>query len=368
MTKNLEELKALIGLKMCEGIGEISAFKLLSFCGSASAVFNEKKEHLSGISGISPNITQLLDKGIDWVAVEKELEFIYKNSINFVSVFDQQYPKSLLLIDTPPPILFFKGDITRINKFPCISIVGTRSCSKYGTDAVAEIINVLKDSNVNIISGLAHGIDIASHKECLGKNVTTFGVVGHGLKTIYPAIHSGYANEMVKNGGGVISEFFSGEAPNRENFPKRNRIIAGLSYATLVIEATPKSGTLITAELAIKYNRKLFVLPGRYNDKSSEGCNLFLKNSKAQPILSISSLYNELGFAKIKPKTRSLPSLNLNAEEKKVYEIILENTKLGLDNIASKTELNISNCTSILFNLEMMGLVKSFPGKAYGVA
>jgi DNA processing protein len=361
----LEELKALIGLRMCEGIGDISAFKLLSFCGSASAVFEEKKGHLSGISGISTNIQQILENGVDWALVDKELEFIDKNHINYISIFDPLYPKNLLTIDCPPPLLFFKGDITKLNQFPCISIVGTRNCTRYGTGAVTEIIDSLKSCNVNIISGLAHGIDIASHKECLEKNIPTFGIVGHGLKTIYPAIHTEYANEMIKKGGAIISEFFSEEIPNRENFPKRNRIIAGISSSTIVIEAAPKSGTLITAELALKYNRKVFVLPGRYNDKASEGCNVFLQNSKAKPITSIPSLYAGLGFAVAKKKPRETPVVTLDEDEQKIYDLLSQNLKLGLDNIAAKTELNISFCTSVLFNLEMMGLIKSLPGKAY---
>ena len=350
---------------MCEGIGDMSVFKLLSFCGSATAVFKEKRGHLSGISGISSNIDLLLENGVDWASVDRELDFIDRNHINYVSIFDPLYPQSLLSIDCPPSLLFFKGDISKLNSFPCISIVGTRNCSRYGTDAVTEIINSLKDCPVNIISGLAHGIDIASHKECLEKNIPTFGVVGHGLKTIYPSIHTEYASQMIKNGGAIISEFFSGEIPNRENFPKRNRIIAGISASTIVIEASPKSGTLITAELALKYNRKVFVLPGRYTDKASEGCNLFLQNSKAKPIISIASLYADLGFAKVKKKKMEAPAIDLTEEEQKIYTLLSQNIKLGLDSIAAKTELNISCCSSVLFNLEMQGLIKSLPGKAY---
>lgn len=361
----MEELKALIGLRMCDGVGDASTFKLLSFCGCASAVFNEKREHLSGISGISPNISQLLDTGIDWDQVEKELEFIDKNNINHVSIFDPAYPKNLLSIDCPPTLLFFKGNIEPLNQKPCISIVGTRSATRYGIDTVAEIINSLMGCGVNIISGLAHGIDISAHKECLEKNIPTFGIVGHGLKTIYPQIHLDHAREMIQKGGGVLTEYMSYEIPNRENFPKRNRIIAGISFATIVIEALPKSGTLITADLALKFGRKVFALPGRYSDKTSEGCNLLLKNSKVNPIVSIASLYDELGFAKPKKITRPAPIINLNNDEQKVYSLISQNVKIGLDSIAAKTEMNISFCTSVLFNLEMMGLVKSLPGKAY---
>jgi len=359
----LEELKGLLALKMCEGIGDITAFKLISACGSAEAVFKEKSQHLSNISGISPNIEDLLKSGVDWGCVEKELNFINNNQIKYTSILDINYPNSLRLIDAPPIILFYRGEITSLSQLPCISIVGSRTPTSYGLSAVTEIVKTLKNMDINIISGLAHGIDVSAHKECLKHDVPTFGIVAHGLKTIYPALHRNFADEMVLHGGGVITEFLSDEGPNRENFPKRNRIIAGLSFATLVIEASKKSGTLITAELALHYKRKVFVLPGRYNDKLSEGCNDLLYRTKAKPILSLHGLISDLGFR------QKNNNININQEltssEKDLIKIIIKNNKIGLDNLVLKAHLNIGDCSSLLLQLEMKGLIRSLPGKYY---
>ena len=365
MTGNLEELRAIIALKMCDGIGDISAYKLISFCGSAQEVFKEKSKHLSTIPGISASIAGLIHTGIDWKKVDKEVNFIEQNHISYVSIFDPAYPKNLLVTDSPPVLLFFTGTIEKLNHAPCVSIVGTRNATHYGTEAVAEIISSLRNTDVCVISGLAHGIDIITHKYCLQNHVPTFGVVGHGLKTIYPSTHRSYAQQMAESGGGIITEFFSDEIPNRENFPKTNRIIAGLSFATLVIEASQKSGTLITARYALDYKRQLFVLPGRYNDKNSEGCNFLIRTTAAKPILSIGSLCEELRFKK-KPAA-PLPKifLELTLEEQNIMSILHQKSKSYIDHISSVSQLHVSTCSSILFNLEMKGLIRSLPGKVY---
>jgi len=366
LTKNLEELQALIGLKMCDGIGDITANKLLNHCGSATAVFKEKSKHLSSIQGVSVGITEVLNKGVNWKRVDKELEFILKNKINTVSILDPIYPKKLAQTDAAPTLLFFKGNISVLNTSPCISIVGTRTPTHYGMDAVESIITELKNMGVVVISGLALGIDVAAHKSCLTEGVLTFGIVGHGLKTVYPSHHEPVAQEMISAGGGIISEFFSDMIPNRENFPKRNRIIAGLSGATIVIEASKKSGTIITAEYALGYKRKVFALPGRINDKLSEGCNFLLKNSAVKPIVSVIDLIDELGIKKSKKSTiKPVVQINLNTREKLVIELLSSTTKMRLDDLVAKSQMNVGECSNTLLNLEMMGLVKPLPGKVY---
>lgn len=365
MTGNLEELKALIGLKMCDGIGDITAHKLILSCGSAVAVFKEKREHLSSISGVQSKVFDLLHENVDWGRVDKEIGYIEDNCINYVTLFDKEYPQSLLLTESPPLLLFFTGSIGVINTIPCISIVGTRNATSYGLDVIVEMFKALKKVDVCIISGLAHGIDIAAHKESMKYTIPTFGVVAHGLRTVYPRIHEIYAQKMKVLGGGIITEFFSDEIPNRENFPKRNRIIAGLSSATIVIEAAKRGGALITAELALAYNRKVFAFPGRYNDKYSEGCNSLIMQRRVRPVLSILSLIEELGFKSPK-KNSTLPvEMNLSSEELSMIQIIKESTKIGLDNISAKSQLSISGCSSILFGLEMRGVIRSLPGKIY---
>lgn len=320
MTIKLEELKALIGLKMCDGIGDITANKLLLACGSAAAVFEEKSQHLSTIPGITANIKEVLRLGIDWARVEKEVDFIEKNHVRLVSIIDPDYPQKLIHIDSPPPVLFFHGSITPLNASPCISIVGTRMPTVYGKEFLRQLISALKDLGVAVISGLAYGIDITAHKECFENNVTTYGVVAHGLKTIYPAAHRPYVNELIRTGGGIVSDYFSEEIPNRENFPKRNRIIAGLSSATLVIEASLNSGTLITADQALSFKRKVFALPGRYMDKSSEGCNYLLSKRGVMPILSIQKLIDELGIGKKPNHISPIIPVSLDPMEKQFID------------------------------------------------
>ncbi len=363
MTEILEELKSMIALKMCGGIGDATAHKLITHCGSASSVFKEKKKHLSSIPGIPERVFDLLQSGIDFKAVEKELKKIEKARINYVIFRDSAYPRSLLSIDNPPLILFFKGSIEILNLTPCISIVGTRLATGYGQDAITELFSAIKDSDTSVISGLAAGIDIAAHKEALNCHLPTFGIVGHGLHTVYPGIHKPYAEQMCKERGGLISEYFYDEKPNRENFPKRNRIIAGLSYATIVIEAAKKGGALITAEFASGYHRKVFALPGRYNDKYSEGCNALIRTGRAKAILSIDSLVEELGFKKRKIKKKQ--TVDLTSDELNIVRILHESSKVGLDNISTKSQLSISSCSALLFNLEMKGVVRSLPGKSY---
>lgn len=362
----MEELEALIGLKMCDGIGDISANKLLSYCGSAVSVFKEKSKHLSSIPGISAGIIDALHKGVDWGLVERELAFIAKNNIKTISILDPNYPQKLAQTDNPPVILFVRGDMSLLNTFACISIVGTRTPSYYGLEVVSNIISELKGMGVVIISGLALGIDIAAHKASLEQEIPTFGIVGHGLKTIYPQHHAPFVQQMIDHKGGVISEFFSDMIPNRENFPKRNRIIAGLSGATLVIEASKKSGTIITAEYALQYHRKVFALPGRINDKLSEGCNFLLKKSSVKPIASIVDLIDELG---IKRKTKEVKKIinhaDLNLQEKVVLQLLSSTPKMGLDDLVSKSEMTIGECSSVLLHLEMIGLINNLPGKYY---
>ena len=365
MTIKLEELKALIGLKMCDGIGDITANKLLMSCGSAASIFEEKSKHLSTIPGISLNIEQMLKKGINWRLVEKEVDFIEKNHVNCVSIVDKSYPQNLIQTDSPPPVLFFRGSIEALNSLTCLSIVGTRKATNYGRELVEQLVSELKGLSVMIISGLAFGIDIIAHKACIQNKVPTFAVVGHGLKTIYPAAHRSYLNGLVSSGGGILSDYFSEEAPNRENFPKRNRIIAGLSSATLVIEASHKSGTLITADLALSYKRKVFALPGRYTDKFSEGCNYLLSKRGVMPILSIPGLIDDLGIRKKNNPVKSQQTVLLEPEEKRIIQIFSNFSTINLDDLSSKTQLKISECASILINLEMKGLIRSLPGKTY---
>jgi len=346
LTKNLEELKALIALKMCEGVGDMTALKLIRHCGSAVAVLREKNKHLSTIPGITDRIYDQLNQGINWASVDKEFDFIVENNIGWVSFQDPQYPSSLRTIDAPPLMLFYTGPLPVVQTNPCISIVGTRFATAYGLQFVEDLVSALKDTGVVIISGLAIGIDIAAHKEAIRSGLSTYGVVAHGIKTIYPSIHRGFARALPGHNSGILTEFFSGEIPNRENFPKRNRIIAGLSGTTIVVEAAKKGGALITADFAKRHKRKLYVLPGRYNDRFSEGCNLLLKSKVAQPVLSVASLLEDLNLSSKKTVSPAPTRAPLSLEEQKVIGSFGSNKLHSLDHIADRSSFSISQCAS----------------------
>src|SRR5687767_576625 len=353
---------------MCDGIGDITASKLISHCGGAAAVFKEKSKHLSTIPGVADRIYDLLHSQVNWQNVQKEVDYITKNNLNHVSFTDAQYPQSLLKTDSPPVLLFFTGPIEHLNQKPCISIVGTRFATPYGVQFVDELLQSAKDTDLIVISGMAVGIDIAAHKASVRCGVPTFGIVAHGFDTFYPAIHWDFSRSLPNHNGGIVTEFFSGEAPNRENFPKRNRIIAGLSKATVVVEAAKKGGALITAQYARQYKRDLFVLPGRYYDKFSEGCNFLLKSKVARPIFSANELLSELGFSKTSEKLHQPDFSHLSEKEVQIINILRTNKQSTMDAIAAKAALSISDCATILFNMEMAGIVNCLPGKSYGLS
>lgn len=366
LTGNLEELNAAIGLGFCEGVGAGTAAKLITKSGSAKGVFEMDKKTIHSIEGVSKKAHDFLSTGIDWRRVDKEVSYIHKHNINYVLITDPAYPKALKLIDQPPPIIFFTGEIELLNQRKCISIVGTRHATPYGMDMVKDFIRGLAPHNPCIISGLALGIDVAAHRASVEHGITTFGVVAHGLQTVYPSVHRKVAKEINKDGGGLITEFFSEELPNRENFPKRNRIIAGISSATIVVEAASKGGALITAFYANKYKRKVYAVPGRYSDTFSAGCNALIAKRSAISISSIDGLLIDLGFDSNSLEDRSQNAkIELSGNEKKIFEALHFQSKTDIDKISDLTNLNISECSHILLSMEMKGILRSLPGKIY---
>lgn len=362
----MEPLKSALGLCFCDGIGPGTAAKLIAACGSLEKVFEADKNQLSNMNGINKNIWQILRTKVDWARVEKEMNYIVKNNINFVLITDSAYPRLLKKIDSPPLILFFSGEIEIINRNQCISIVGTRHATSYGINMVQEFISSISTHPTCIISGLALGIDGAAHKAALANSVPTFGVVAHGLQTIYPSVHRPLASGFKKHGGGLITEFFSDESPNRENFPKRNRIIAGLSATTIVVEAADKGGALITAHYAHKYQRKVYALPGRYTDAYSAGCNDLIEKKRACSIKSVESLIADLGFIHSRdPQHKIVSVMDMPEEERLVYEILQTQNKVSLDAMACYINKDIPRCSHLLFSMEMKGLVRGLPGKIY---
>ncbi|RYY19363.1 MAG: DNA-protecting protein DprA, partial [Sphingobacteriaceae bacterium] len=299
---------------------------------------------------------------------EQELQFIQKNKIQTIFVTDANYPKRLKSCIDSPIMLYFKGK-TDLNRQRIISIVGTRKITNYGKQLCEELVDSLKNYNVTVVSGMAYGVDICAHKACVKHQVATVGILAHGLDRLYPSIHRNTAEKMLDEGG-LLTEFPSQTNPDRENFPKRNRVIAGLADATIVIEASVKGGALITAEIANSYNRDVFTFPGRIGDEFSEGCNFLVRFNKAGLLTSYADLAEQMGWLDqvLTPKKQQLLfPLDLNPEEKMIFNMLESGGQTGIDDLSIKTNLPVSILAMNLLNLEMQGVVRSSPGKSYSL-
>lgn len=356
-----------IGISLIPGVGDKVAKTLIAHCGSAEAVFKEKKSTLLKISGIGNKVAESVATQSVLSRAEEELKFIEKNEIQPLFYLDTGYPQRLKLCDDGPVMLYFRGNVD-LNKRQVIAIVGTRNATSYGLDFCKNFIEDLKPFNPLVISGLAYGIDICAHKESLKMGVPTAGVLAHGLDRIYPQLHKNTANQMLENGG-LLTEFISESNPDRENFPKRNRIVAGISDAVIVVEAAKKGGALITAEIANSYNREVFAVPGNLGSAFSEGCNHLIKTNKAAMITGVEDLKYILGW-KAEEKQTVQPQLfpDLNGVEKQIADLLRDKGgKEELDIICLSLKIPVSKALQHLMGLELKGLVKSYPGKVYGL-
>jgi len=358
-----------IALSLIKGIGNIRAKNLIAYCGSAEAIFKEKKQNLLKIPEIGEYCTEFILNQEVIGRAEEELDFINKNNITPFFYLDDNYPKRLKHCDDSPIILYFKGKCD-FNIQKVISIVGTRSATDYGKEFCNKFVKEISEHQLLIISGLAYGIDIAAHKEAINNNIPTVGVLGHGLDRVYPSVHTSFAQKMTENGG-LLTEFISNTKPDRENFPMRNRIIAGLSDAVIVVEAGETGGALITAEIANAYNRDVFAVPGRINDEYSKGCNKLIKINKAALIQSAKDLEYIMGWEINKDKPTSTQKqlfVELTTDEEKMVSIIKIKGETSIDMLAIQSQMNMSKVSAIMLNLEFKGIVRCLPGKLYKLA
>jgi DNA processing protein len=356
-----------IGLSLINGIGSINAKKLLAYVGNEEAIFKEKKQALLKIPGIGPQLAEEVSKTNALVQAEKEMAFIEKHHIKTIFYTDADYPRRLKQCEDSPIILYFKGNCD-LDQAKIISIVGTRRSTSYGLENCKNLISDLseKGHRLLIVSGLAFGIDIAAHKNALKNNQETVGVLGHGLNMIYPVAHRNIAKEMMLHGG-LLTELPSSAVLDPGHFVKRNRIIAGLADATIVVESAKKGGSLITAFIANSYNRDVFAFPGKITDKYSEGCNQLIKTNQASLIESANDLEYIMGWQLSKPvkPVQSKMLFDLSPDEEQIIRILKENGKTPIDIVSSGTQLPMSKISALLLNLEFSGLVISHPGKVY---
>ena len=359
-----------IALSCLPGIGSVLARNLLSYCGDAEAVFQLKSKQIAQISGIGPKTVLLVkDYSSALRRAEQELNFIDKYKIKTYFLTEPDYPKRLRNCPDAPVILYFKGNAD-LNAHRVLSIVGTRNATDYGKEICKTLIEDLKVHQPLIISGLAYGIDSLAHKESLKCELPTVGVLAHGLDRIYTAQHRNMAEKMLQCGG-LITEFMSGTIPDRENFPKRNRIIAGLSDLTIVVEANIKGGALITAELANSYNRDVFAYPGRVNDEFSQGCNFLIRTNRANLMTKVSDLEYIMGWirgSEVIQQTQLRLPIDLTADEQIIIDALKVKGSLGIDDLAILTGFQQSKLVVTVLGMEMQGIIITLPGKVYKIA
>lgn len=355
-----------IALTLIEGVGDVLARQLVSYCGSVEAIFREKRRVLEKIPEIGPKTALSISGFRNFSVAEKELKFIRQHKIKTYFYLDEDYPARLKNCYDSPVMLYYKGTAD-LNHSRMVAIVGTRNASDYGKSFTLKLIDELEQMKAIVVSGLAYGIDITAHKACVNKNLETIGVMAHGLDRIYPKIHNQTARKIVTCGG-LLTEHISGSDPDRENFPKRNRIIAGLCDAVIVVEAAKKGGALITADIANSYNRDVFALPGRIDDTYSEGCNMLIKSNRAALIQSAADIRYIMGWENEdhtnKVKQKSL-FVDLNEDEKKLVDFISANEKAAIDSIVIHSGMQPSKVAAILLNLEFAGVIKGLPGKVF---
>lgn len=364
---NNTQLTYQIGLTFLKGIGPRKASQLVSKLGSLEAVFSEKLSSIHHLTGIGKSVLTNMQRDKALHLAEEQVNYVIKHSVATHFYLDANYPRRLKQCEDAPLLLYSKGNLDP-NPIRVVSIVGTRASTEYGRNLCEELIHSIKDSEIQVISGMAYGIDICAHHLCVKNNIQTIGILGHGLDRLYPSAHNRTAEQMFLNGG-LMTEFIPGTNPDRENFPMRNRIVAGMSDATIVIESKKSGGSLITAELANDYNRDVFAFPGNVGQQFSEGCNMLIQKHKAQLVLNGADFLKQMNWEEQKNAKTIQRScfIELNEEEQNVCKHLEGSSGEHVDVLSLKTMLSISALNVQLFHLEMKGVVRSMPGKKYSL-
>jgi len=366
MTK--EELKYQISLTLVNGIGAVQARLLLEYFKTAEAIFKARKKELSLIEGIGEIRASQIKAFDNFSEAEDEIAFIEKHHIQALSITNKDYPQKLLHCYDAPTMLYYRGNAD-LNSQKSISIIGTRTNTDYGKQITEKIIEELQQHNVTIMSGLAFGIDAIAHKAAVKNQLPTIGVLAHGLDSIYPTQHKSLAKDMLLNGG-LLTEFRKNTKADKHNFPRRNRIVAGMTNATIVIESSDKGGSMITAELAYNYNRDVFAVPGKITDSKSSGCLKLIQQNKAVLFTSVEQMLEELGWQQKTKNTKKQRELfiELSDDERIIVDIIKEKDTVSIDEIYLKSNLSSSSVASAILTLELQNVLICMPGKMYKLA
>ncbi len=348
-------------------VGPVTAKNLIAYCGGVKEVFTASPKELKSIPGIGPKLANNILRQKVLEAAAAEIEFTQKNKIQPLFYLNDDYPHRLKHYVDCPVMLYYSGE-ANLNKKRIIGIVGTRSPNSYGQKACEEIIAGLREYDPLIISGLAYGIDIIAHKRCLEEGIPTVGILGHGLNRIYPHRHEQVARKMIQKGG-LLTEYTSDLGPEREHFPMRNRIIAGLCDALIVVQTARKGGSMISAEIANGYHKEVFALPGRVTDTYSQGCNHLIKSHKATLIESAADVAYSMCWDRISPSENPRKvSAPLSESEQSVFSILEQQENASIDDLTFQSKMTSNQMAAILLSLEFKGMIQTLPGKRYALA
>lgn len=369
MKNNLETLTKLRLLLDIEGIGPAKLFNLLSKFQSLDSLLNSSYNSLLNVDGISQNLANRILKQVTKystfkIKISEELEKLNSIGGNWLTYWSENYPKNLKNIFDPPILLYYKGTLNN-DDTNSVAIVGTRMASQYGKTFASRFAEELAGKEITVVSGMARGIDSAAHRGALKSGGRTLAIIGSGLDVIYPPENKHLFNQISENGA-VITEYKLGTKPDAQNFPKRNRIISGISLGTLVVETKIKGGALQTASFALDQNREVFAIPGNLGKPQSEGCNLLIQKGEAKLVKNVEDILVELDL-KIKPEVGHnipKPVEDLNMFEQKIYDFLSDDPK-HIDEIANETKINSADCLVHLLSLEFRNLIRQLPGKMF---
>ncbi len=372
---NSQELIAAIALTKLKGLSLLNARTMLEALGSASEVFAHRKDIMNLIPDASQRLVAAFADSDDALRLaEEEMDFIEKKRLKVFTLLDEDYPQRLVECEDAPLVLFACGNVN-LNAQRIISVVGTRKCSEYGREVCNNFIADLKRyyPDTLIVSGLAYGIDICAHRAALENGMPTVGVLAHGLDTIYPAMHRQIAADMVHQQGGLLTEYTTHTTPEKGNFVRRNRIVAGLCDACIVVESSERGGSLITAELAMDYNRDVFAFPGRVYDEHSIGCNNLIRRQQATLLTCAADLLDAMGWENPLEKAAQSEAVqqdlfpDLTDEERALVNTLKNVDDKHINQIAIDANIPYSRASMILFDLEMKGIVKALGGARYKI-
>lgn len=354
-----------VALSCVPDVGPVIARTLLSYCGSAEKVFQTPLQKLLRAPGIGPKTAAAVMEFDNWKMIDDELKFIEKKKLQLLFVTDENYPQRLKNYSDTPLVLYADGKLN-LNAPRMIAIVGTRHATDYGKKWTEKFVEDISSHSPTIVSGLAFGIDIAAHKAALKNNLQNMGVLAHGLDRLYPAAHKSTADKM-KEHGGLFTEYVSNTNPDRENFPTRNKIVAAMCDAIIVVESKDKGGALITAKLGNDYNKDVFAVPGRSTDENSRGCNDLIKNNQAMLIESAADFVKQMGWEQSAAKKQIQKPLfvDLDENENMIVTLLLKHDSIHIDEIQFQTSLSSSKLAAVLLGLEMKGVIIGLPGKVY---